>query len=141
MHILKLVRYFLFVSTFWSFGNIAMAEGSAVITLEQLNQMFQEMRANPAYKKGSIDGKLLWGYFFTDPSPKKLESVADYLTKNGYRYVNIYPTEDKSTFFLHMERVEHHTPESLNVRNHEFYKLAEKYHIESYDGMDVGPTN
>jgi hypothetical protein len=34
----------------------------------------------------------------------------------------------------------HHTAESLNKRNHEFYELADKFHLESYDGMDVGPT-
>lgn len=117
-----------------------MAERSAVITLEQLNQMFADMRSNPGYKKWGVDGNLLWGYFFTDPNPKKLQPVADYLTKNGYHFVKIYPTDDKTTFFLHVEKIEHHTPESLNKRNHELYKLAERFHIESYDGMDVGPA-
>lgn len=117
-----------------------MAEGGSVITLEQLNQMFADMRANPGYKKWDVDGNLLWGYFFTDPNPQKLQPVADYLTGNGYHFVNIYQTDDKKTFFLHVEKIEHHTPESLNERNLEFYKLVAKYHIESYDGMDVGPA-
>jgi hypothetical protein len=101
--------------------------------------MFADMRTKTGYKKWNVDGDLLWGYFFTDPDRRKLQPVADFLTRNGYRFVNIYPTDDKKTFFLHVERVEHHTPESLNQRNLEFYKLAEEFHLESYDGMDVGP--
>jgi hypothetical protein len=34
--------------------------------------------------------------------------------------------------------VEKHSPETLYDRNAEFYKLAEKFGLESYDGMDVG---
>ena len=138
---MKIIRFFVVVLSLWNFGNIAMAEGSTTITLEQLNQMFENMRTNSGYKKWNINGNLLWGYFFTDPNPKKLQTVAEYLTKNGYRFVNIYPTDDKKTFFLHVGKIEHHSPESLNERNHEFYKLAERYHLESYDGMDVGPAN
>jgi hypothetical protein len=117
----------------------AATAGDKVITLEQLNQMFADMRAELNYKKWNVDGDLLWGYFFTDREAKKLHPVADHLTKAGYRLVNIYPTDDKTKFFLHVERIEHHTPESLDRRNQEFYKLADHYHIESYDGMDVGP--
>jgi hypothetical protein len=137
---MKVIRIFIVVLSLWSFGGVAIAEGGTVITLEQLNHMFDNMRANPGSKKWDLDGDLLWGYFFTDPNPKKLQPVADYLTKNGYRFVNIYPTDDKKTYFLHVEKIEHHTPESLNVRNQDFYKLAEKYYLESYDGMDVGPS-
>ena len=103
---------FLALLFIFNLGNLAKADGNSVITLEQLNLMFAEMRANPAYKKGTINGDLLWGYFFTDPDPKKLQPVADYLTKNGYRFVEIYPTDDKTTYFLHAERVEHHAPQS-----------------------------
>lgn len=111
-----------------------------MITLQQLNQMFANMRTNADHKKWNVDGDLLWGYFFTDPNPQKLRPVADYLTKKGYHFVSIYQTDDKKTFFLHVEKVEHHSPESLNQRNQEFYKLADQFHLESYDGMDVGPA-
>ena len=107
----------------------------SVITISQLREMFSNMRTNP---KLNMDGPLLWGYFFTDPNPKKLEPLAQELTASGYTLVDVYPTDDKSTYFLHVEKVEHHTPESLDKRNQEFYQLADKYHVESYDGMDVG---
>jgi hypothetical protein len=83
---------------------------------------------------------MLWGYFFTDPDPKKLEPIAKQLSHSGYRVVSIYPTDDESTHFLHVERVEHHTPRTLDARNQEFYALAVKFGITTYDGMDVGPT-
>lgn len=121
-------------------GSSVLAKERTVISLDQLKEMFADMRAKPSYKKWNVDGPLLWGYFFTDPDSKELRPVADYLSSNGYRFVAIYPTEDKSTFFLHMEKVEQHTPESLNQRNQEFYKLASRFKLESYDGMDVGPV-
>jgi hypothetical protein len=106
-----------------------------MITLPELEDMFANMRANT---KWDVDGELLWGYFFTDPDPKKLERIVEPLTSSGYRFVSIYETDDKSTYFLHVERVEKHSPETLYDRNAEFYKLAEKFGLESYDGMDVG---
>src|SRR5262245_44562354 len=45
----------------------------------------------------------------------------------------------KSISFLHVEKTETHSPESLNARNMEFYEFAYKHSLDSYDGMDVGP--
>jgi hypothetical protein len=107
-----------------------------VITLAQLEDMFQRMRANT---KWNVDGDLLWGYFFTDPRPEKLRPVADELTTLGYRYVDL-SARSSNIHVLHVEKVETHTPQSLYERNMEFYRLAEKHGIASYDGMDVGPA-
>jgi hypothetical protein len=108
-----------------------------MITLQDLEKMFANMRAET---KWDVDGEMLWGYFFTDTDPKKLERVVQPLTNAGYRFVSIYETDDKSTHFLHVERVEKHTPQTLHARNAEFYKLAEEHGLDSYDGMDVGPV-
>jgi hypothetical protein len=108
----------------------------AVITTAQLQEMFSNMRANP---KWNIDAPLLWGYYFIDPDPKWLQLAAQELTARGYRFVDIHATDDKSAYVLHVEKVEHHTVESLNKRNQEFYALAETFKLSSYDGMDVGP--
>jgi hypothetical protein len=40
---------------------------------------------------------------------------------------------------LQVEKVETHTPASLDARNQEFYTLAGRNGI-SYNGMDVGPV-
>ena len=100
--------------------------------------MFQNIREK---SKWNTDGDLLWGYFFTDPDPDKLKPVSDILGDDGYRFVDIYETDNSSTWFLHVERIETHTPASLFQRNSEFYRLAGEFCIESYDGMDVGPVN
>lgn len=46
---------------------------------------------------------------------------------------------NKQDFRLCVEKIEAHTAKSLNERNLEFYSFAEKYSIQSYDGMEVGP--
>jgi hypothetical protein len=58
----------------------------------------------------------------------------------GYREVALYRTDDRSTYFLHVERVERHTPVSLHARNQELDALAKRHGIDAYDGMDVGPV-
>jgi len=108
-----------------------------VITLDKLEEMFASMRRDAPW---DVEGDLLWGYFFTDPDPKKLEPVASRLAQDGYRIVSLYPTDDGATHFLHVERVETHSPKSLDKRNQDFYALAAEFDIESYDGMDVGPV-
>ena len=110
----------------------------AMITLQDLQDMFANMRAQT---KWDVDGEMLWGYFFTDPDPKKLERVVAPLTRSGYHFVSLSETDDKTTHFLHVERVEKHTPQSLHARNAEFYRLAQEFGLESYDGMDVGPAD
>jgi hypothetical protein len=108
-----------------------------MITLDQLKDMFASMKQDAPF---DADGELLWGYFFTDADKKKLRPVADELVQLGFREVALYRTDDRKTYFLHVERVEKHTPESLHERNTEFYEIAERFGIESYDGMDVGPV-
>ncbi len=107
------------------------------IPLQKLEDMFANMRAQT---KWDVDGDMLWGYFFTDPDPKKLEPVAEHLARGGYRVVSIYETDDKSTHFLHVERIEKHTPQTLHARNSELERLASEFGLECYDGMDVGPV-
>jgi Regulator of ribonuclease activity B len=107
------------------------------MTLQQMEQMFANMRAQT---KWDVDGEMLWGYFFTDSDTNKLERASQRLTASGYRLVKIYPTDDKSTCVLHVERIEKHTPQTLHARNGEFEKLASELGLESYDGMDVGPV-
>jgi hypothetical protein len=109
----------------------------STMTLQQMEQMFANMRAQT---KWDVDGEMLWGYFFTEPDTNKLERVSHRLTASGYWLVQIYPTDDKSTCVLHVERIEKHTPETLHACNGEFEKLASEFGLESYDGMDVGPV-
>jgi hypothetical protein len=112
------------------------ATEAKMISLDQLQKMFADIKAKTNW---NLDGPLLWGYFFTDPDREKLEAVGADLAKQGYRLVDIHLTRDGRQFVLHVEKTEHHTPDSLDRRNQDFYALAEKFHLRSYDGMDVGP--
>lgn len=104
------------------------------IKREQIDLMFSSMRAKTPW---NVDGPLIWGYFFFSPNRAKLEQVAAELKGKGYRIVSI--EAPRGDLRLHAERVEIHTPASLNGRNQELYALAERYAVR-YDGMDVGPV-
>lgn len=112
-----------------------------MITLDSLEQMFDNIQANTDW---DMSEPMLWGYFFTDRSEEKLRTVAPLLEEQGYRYVDLFIPEldegEEEYFFLHVEKEEIHTPQSLHQRNQHFYALAERYELDSYDGMDVGPV-
>lgn len=111
-----------------------------MITVDSLEAMFENIRANT---KWQIDGPMLWGYFFTDPAAEKLQALVPVLEAQGYRFVDLFiPKLDEGVdeyFFLHVEREELHTVDSLHERNMRLYALAELHGLTSYDGMDVGP--
>ena len=109
----------------------------ADIPLARLEQMFQNMEREAGW---NTKGQLLWGYFFTDRNPQNLKPLAEELVKSSYRFVSIYETDDRSTHFLHVERIESHTPKSLFDRNTELNLMAEQFAVDTYDGMDVGPV-
>lgn len=112
-----------------------------MISREMIEEMFANMRANAGW---SVDAPLLWGYFFTAYEKEKLEKAAGELVNDGYELVDIWQPEpededeDPDLWWLHVQRVEHHTVDSLAERNAAFYTFASKHDLESYDGMDVG---
>ena len=104
--------------------------------------MFAEMKAHAPW---DLSGNLLWGYYFTGASKAALESAARALVGEGYTLVEIRPLEPTAAargvvWQLHVERVEHHTPDSLVARNDALYAFANVHGLASYDGMDVGPV-
>ncbi len=114
-----------------------------VITIEQLDEMFDGIKQNGQW---DLSKPLLWGYFFTDNDPHKLEAVIPTLQDMGYKFVGIFQAEKESEdepdlFFLHVERVEIHNSTSLDSRNNELYIFAHQKGLDSYDGMDVGPVD
>jgi hypothetical protein len=111
-----------------------------MISFETLQDMFENIRATT---KWQIDGPMLWGYFFTDASAEKLQALVPVLEAQGYRFVDLFvPKLDEGEdeyFFLHVEKEEAHTVNSLHDRNLHLTALADHYGLSSYDGMDVGP--
>jgi len=112
------------------------------ITIDQLEEMFANIRENTDW---DISGDMLWGYFFTHNEPSKLEEAKNHLVAKGYRFVDIYLSDkegpnDPDMFWLHIERVETHSPKTLDARNDELYLFAHEFGLDSYDGMDISPV-
>lgn len=106
-----------------------------VINRAELETMFENMRTK---SKWNVDGDLIWGFFFTDASRKKLEKAAKELGAMDYDFVGIFKDEETQRFcWLHMEKVETHTVDSIEKRNKELDAFAKKFGLESYDGMDA----
>ncbi|MBQ4892341.1 ribonuclease E inhibitor RraB [Shewanella sp. MMG014] len=111
------------------------------ITIEQLDEMFNSIAEQGQW---DLSKPLLWGYFFTDNDPDKLELVMPKIQAMGYKVVGIFQAEkedenEPDLFYLHIENPEIHNSESLDKRNDEFYIFAHQNGLDSYDGMDVGP--
>lgn len=116
-------------------------ENQNKITLENLEAMFQDVAENTDW---NMKDPMLWGYFFTHHEPGLLETAKSELENKGYRFVGLFITEkedenEPDLWWLHVEKEEVHTPMTLDRRNKEFYSLASKLGLQSYDGMDVGP--
>ncbi len=85
--------------------------------------------------------EMVWGYFFTDDSPEKLQACSDRLTEMGYSFVEIAEGDEADDpYTLHVEKIEVHSPDTLDQRNQELATLAKEMGLGSYDGMDVGPV-
>ena len=115
--------------------------GAAHIPRSQIEAIFADMKAHTSWDVG---GKLLWGYYFTSTSKPALETAANLLVGQGYTLVEIRElpgsASDGAVWQLHVERVEHHTPDSLVTRDDELYAFASSRGLAGYDGMDVGPV-
>ncbi len=94
------------------------------------------------HTKWDLSQPMLWGYFFTNNTRDLLENARDVLVSKGYRFVEIYLSDkekpdEPDLWWLHIEKVEVHTPQTFMQRNNEFYKFAEDFKLE-YDGWDCG---
>ena len=88
----------------------------------------------------NVNEPLLYGYYFTDKSILKLNTLKEILIKKGYKFVDLFKSENDS-YFLHVERVEIHSKQTLLELENSFRRLAKEYNIEKYDGWDVGNSD
>ena len=84
----------------------------------------------------------LWGYYFLDGETSRLKQLGIELEAKGYKVVDIFEAEmeDKSLpeeYYLHIEKTECHTIDSLLERTKKFYKLIDKKGIGAFDGFDI----
>lgn len=88
---------------------------------------------------------MLWGYFFTNHEPGALHEAIKDLERDHYEFVDLYQSEQDDSavddlWWLHVQRVEAHTVDSLFAQNERLSEFAARHNIDSYDGMDVGPA-
>ncbi len=110
------------------------AQEQNAIGRSQIDTMFATMRDKAPF---NVDGPLLWGYYWLGADREKLEQIGAEMTGQGYRVVGI--NAQKSAYQLHIEKVETHTPASLDALDQKFYAVAKRYGV-TYGGMDVGPV-
>ena len=108
-----------------------------MITRYDVEILFQKMQ-----KSGwDMQENHVWGYFFKDPSQEKLTTLSAKLTHLGYTIVDINQSYPDKKYWLHIEKTQQHSIDSLNQLNQFFYQLAKENSIQSYDGMDISPLS
>ena len=113
-----------------------------MIDREALEEMFENIAERGEWDMSS---PMLWGYFFTNHDQAALRAAVPSLQADQYEFVEIYLSEkdepsDEDLWWLHVQRVEVHTVDTLAARNEQLSEFASRHDIDSYDGMDVGPV-
>jgi len=113
------------------------AQPEPAISLEATRALFDRVQATTSWE---IFGPMTWGYFFVSEDRARLDRVRLLLSQSGYRFVTYLESDpgEARGDFLHVERDESHSIESLHRRNRELTRIAEEAGV-TYDGMDVGP--
>ena len=104
--------------------------------------MFEDMSLR---SKWDMSKAKLWSYYFVNPERTALDDAALLLAARGYHIVDIYLSRkrdprDADLWWLHVEQIEAHTPESLDERNRLLTNFAADQGLQAYDGMEVGPV-
>lgn len=110
---------------------------------EILERAFCQMKEESGW---DMSRDMLWGFFFTNDQREPLGLAAIELSQLGYRVVDTYVSDkddlsEPDLWWLHVERIETHSVDSLHMRNDELTAFAKTAGLESYDGWDVGPTS
>ena len=110
-----------------------------MIPKSELIEMFEAIAEQTDW---DMTTEMVWGYSFSDDDPEKLEACADRLAGKGYQFVEISEgDEPDDPWTLLVEKIEVHSPDTLDQRNHELAAIAQEMGLSSYDGMDVGPID
>jgi hypothetical protein len=108
-----------------------------MITRDDIETLFKKMQ-----KSGwNMHEDQVWGYFFKDPSQQKLKEFSQELNRLGYTIIDINQSYPDKNYWLHIEKTQPHSIDSLYQLNQFFYQLAKENSIQSYDGMDISPVS
>ncbi len=111
------------------------------ITIEKIKEMFTNISLQTNW---DLSQPMEWEYYFTHSSSEPLDRLKIELTSLGYNFVSIHEAEedeadDTPLWWLIVKKEEIHTPFTLDKKNDTLYLLANKFHINTYDGMNVAP--
>jgi hypothetical protein len=117
-----------------------------MITLQQLESFFIDTRETHASGRSSwsIDETCRWSYFFVDADLNKLLPLANHMESLGYEVAGTLDpdeSDDDPVYYLRVDKIERHTPQSLHGLNQELYGIAKQFGVADYDGMDVGAVD
>ncbi|MCZ7644148.1 MAG: ribonuclease E inhibitor RraB [Planctomycetota bacterium] len=107
------------------------------ITREQIDELYARMKADGL----DVDGKLRWSFFFTAKDREKLEKAGQKLAAQGYEVANVFKDETFDFYWLHVENVMALTPAALDRLNVEFYRLAQQWGLQGYEGFQPRPPD
>lgn len=108
------------------------------MTKADVQNLFDTIEAESGW---DLSTPKLWQFFFIDESEAALKKAVSVLQLMGYQLEQVFPAQveagDAPYFFLMVSKLEVHTVASLNKRNEELAKFAQKMGLAEYDGMDV----
>ena len=112
-----------------------------MIEREALEEMFESIADRGDW---DLAQPMLWGYFFTSRDPSLLRAAIPRLQDDDYEFVSVFQSEkaepeDPDVWWLHVQRIEIHSVDTLFARNERLSEFASRHGLDSYDGMDVGP--
>ncbi len=99
-------------------------------------RLIEDIFANCTRNGWDMRLDMVWGYWFLAESQERLDQPGQWLVDHGYRCVGL-TQQGANRIWLHLERFEVHTVDSLCARNTELDNLAQRYGVV-YDGPDVG---
>ena len=106
--------------------------------------LIDEMFARARSYTWDVHALCRWSYFFVSRDRTAFDAIAQKLETTGYEIVGTLaptPSDENSRTFLRVDRIERHTPASLEARNAELSMIAATSAGVTYDGMDVGPID
>ena len=85
----------------------------------------------------SFQNRMHWGFYFTNESKEPLVIAAKTLGLFGYRFVDLSQDQQKERWWLHLDRVEIHTVETISTRDIQLARFGDLAGFSTYVGWDV----
>jgi hypothetical protein len=141
--IITLLLNALFISSVFAQEAGASGIPGKKINISHINMMFDNIKKNTNW---DTSADLRWTYYFSHNEPSKLEKAKTILVNKGYNFVDLNLSDDEDVapigaYYLQIDKIETHSPTSLDKRNNEFYILANELGLDSYEGMDAGSAD